>query len=83
MSHDALARRRHSARARSRDASEGSDQIDESLEETFPASDPPSRTVLTRIGAPGRGSAALEYRWRPITGAVGRRKSGSTKGSAG
>jgi hypothetical protein len=83
MSHDALARRRHSARARSRDASEGLDQIDESLEETFPASDPPSRTFLTRIGAPGRGSAGLEYRWRPITWSQGRRKSRSTTGSEG
>jgi hypothetical protein len=27
------------------------DQIDESLKESFPASDPPSRTVLVRIGA--------------------------------
>jgi hypothetical protein len=26
--------------------------LDESLKETFPASDPPSRTVLQRIGRP-------------------------------
>jgi hypothetical protein len=27
-------------------------QLDESLEETFPASDPPSFTVTVRVGAP-------------------------------
>jgi hypothetical protein len=28
------------------------DKIDESLKETFPASDPPSWMVITRIGSP-------------------------------
>ena len=34
------------------EADRGEDKIDESLRETFPASDPLSWTVLTGIGAP-------------------------------
>jgi len=36
------------------------DQIDESLEASFPASDPPSWTLLTRIGAPQRRPRTLD-----------------------
>lgn len=53
-----IVRGRQQVRSRSHDADEASDQIDESLQETFPASDPPSRTVLIRIGAPGGRSEA-------------------------
>jgi hypothetical protein len=39
------------------DATPSEQRIDESLEETFPASDPPSWTLLARIGSPKRGRA--------------------------
>jgi hypothetical protein len=35
-----------------RDRALSEDKIDESLEETFPASDPPSWIVTARIGSP-------------------------------
>jgi hypothetical protein len=38
------------------DTKPSEDKIDESLEESFPASDPPSWTVFARIGAPRRKS---------------------------
>jgi hypothetical protein len=38
----------------SKSAAPTEDQIDESLEESFPASDPPSWTVIVGIGAPSK-----------------------------
>jgi hypothetical protein len=34
--------------------------LDESLEQTFPASDPPSWTLVTRIGSPRRKPRSLD-----------------------
>jgi hypothetical protein len=36
------------------------DKLDESLEESFPASDPPSWTLLMRIGSPRRKPKSLD-----------------------
>jgi hypothetical protein len=50
----ALAKSREGRRgaADSEDSGPSEDQIDESLEETFPASDPPSWMAGTKIGSP-------------------------------
>jgi hypothetical protein len=69
-----IARGRQQVRSRSHDADEASDQIDESLEETFPASDPPSRTFLIRIGAP-----APERRLLIPLAATGRKEVSTSK----
>jgi len=48
----AIARRRRSPEAEADNTTLSEDKIDESLEESFPASDPPSWTVITGIGSP-------------------------------
>jgi hypothetical protein len=48
-------RKRRQQSADMLDATPSEQKIDESLEETFPASDPPNWTLLARIGSPKRG----------------------------
>jgi len=45
---------KHRQQPRVPDGTPSQDQIDESLAETFPASDPPSWTIVARIGSPQR-----------------------------
>ena len=50
----ATARRKQQRLPEKPDATPSEDKIDESLKETFPASDPPSWTLVARIGSPRR-----------------------------
>ena len=44
------------------DSGRSVDKVDESLQETFPASDPPSWTPSARIGSPKRERESLQRR---------------------
>jgi hypothetical protein len=56
----AVARRKRQPQPLAAATATSEDKIDETLEESFPASDPPSWTLLTRIGAPRRKPRTLD-----------------------
>jgi hypothetical protein len=56
----AVARRKRQPQPQPLAAPTSEDKIDETLEESFPASDPPSWTLLTRIGSPRRRPRTLD-----------------------